>query len=281
VNAPLGAPATATAPDGRPGLELSGRKALIGMVHLLPLPGSPFETGQGPAGILDAARRDLDALLDAGFDAVSISNEGDRPYATSIPIEQVAVFTHVLSRLTASLGVPFGCGMLIDPKASLAVARAVSADFIRLSLGTMVGSYGVLTEDPAEILRYRRAIGAEGVALYLNLSPHFSTTLDSRPLGEIVATTAFLCEPDAIQVHGAGAGIPPTMEAVLEVREAVPGTPVIVASGVTADTVGAVLEHADGVIVGTSLKHGGRIWNPVDPVRAKAFVDAARQARGY
>jgi membrane complex biogenesis BtpA family protein len=281
VNPPPGAPAPTPAADGRPRLDLAGRKTLIGMVHLLPLPGTPFYTGSAPSDILDAARRDLDVLLDAGFDAVSISNEGDRPYATSIPIEQVAVFTHVLSRLTAGLRAPFGCGMLIDPRASLAVARAVSADFIRLSLGTMVGSYGVLTEDPAEILRYRRAIGAEGVALYLNLSPHFSTPLDSRPLAEIVATTAFLCGPDAIQVHGAGAGIPPTMREVLEVREAVPDTPVIVASGVTADTVGDVLEHADAVIVGTSLKRDGVIWNAVDPRRAKAFVDAARQARGY
>jgi membrane complex biogenesis BtpA family protein len=260
---------------------LAGRLPLIGMVHLLPLPGAPFDGGRSPAEIVDAAQRDLEALLDAGFDAVSFSNEGDRPYATSIPIDQVAVFTHVLSRLTAGLGVPFGCGMLIDPKASLAVAHAVGADFIRLSFGTMVGSYGMLTEDPAEIMRYRRAIGASDVALYLNLSPHFSTSLDTRPLGEIAATTAFLCEPAAIQVHGAGAGVPPPMQAVREVRAAVPGTPVIVASGVTPETVGTVLAEADGVIVGTCLKHDGVIWNPVDPERARAFVDAAREARGH
>lgn len=265
----------------RAGLDLASRKALIGMVHLLPLPGSPFDPGRSPGEILDAARRDLEILVEAGFDAISISNEGDRPYATSIPAAQLAVFTHVLSRLTAGLAVPFGCGMLIDPKASLAVARAVGADFIRLSFGTMVGSYGVLTEDPAEILRYRHAIGAGDVALYLNLSPHFSTSLDTRPLGEIVATTAFLCEPEAIQVHGPGAGVPPAIEDVLAVRAAAPGTPLIVASGVTAGTVADVLAHADGVIVGTSLKRDGDIWNPIDPVRARAFVDAAREARGH
>ena len=260
--------------------DLAGRKTVIGMVHLLPLPGSPFDPGRSPAEILEAAEQDLAVLLEAGFDAVSISNEGDRPYATTIPPEQLAVFTHVLSRLTAGIPVPFGCGMLIDPKASLAVARAVGADFIRLSLGTMVGSYGVLTEDPAEILRYRRAIGAGDVALLLNLSPHFSTSLDTRPLGEVVATTAFLCEPEAIQVHGAGAGVPPSEEDILAARAAAPDTPLIVASGVTADTVEAALALADAVIVGTSLKHDGNIWNPVDPVRARAFMDAARAARG-
>ena len=262
-------------------LDLASRKALIGMVHLLPLPGSPFDPGRSPAEILDAAQRDLDVLVEAGFDAVSISNEGDRPYSTSIPAAQIAVFTHVLSRLTAGLGLPFGCGMLIDPKASLAVARAVGAGFIRLSFGTMVGSYGVLTEDPAEILRYRQAIGAGDVALYLNLSPHFSTSIDTRPLGEIVATTAFLCEPDAIQVHGSGAGVPPSIDDVLAVRAAAPETPLIVASGLTAESVADVLAHAEAVIVGTSIKRDGNIWNPVDPVRARAFVEAAREARGH
>ena len=262
-------------------LDLAGRKTIIGMVHLLPLPGSPFDPGRSPAEVLSAAQRDLEVLLDAGFDAVSVSNEGDRPYATSIPQEQLAAFTHVLSRLTAGLTVPFGCGMLIDPKASLAVAHAVGADFIRLSFGTMVGSYGVLTEDPAEILRYRHAIGAGDVALYLNLSPHFSTPLDTRPLGEIVRTTVFLCEPDALQVHGAGAGIAPPLEDVAEVRAAAPGTPVIVASGVTLASLPAVLEMADAVSVGTSLKRDGDIWNPVDPERARAFMSAARDARGY
>jgi membrane complex biogenesis BtpA family protein len=261
-------------------LDLGARKVLIGMVHLQPLPGSPFDPGRSPADILAAAQRDLDVLLEAGFDAVSFSNEGDRPYATAIPAAQIAVFTHVLSRLTADLPVPFGCGMLIDPRAGLAVARAVGAHFVRLSFGTMVGSYGVLTEDPAEVLRYRRAIGADEVALYLNLSPHFSTSLDTRPLAEIVATTAFLCEPDALQVHGAGAGVPPSRDDVVAVRAAAPGTPVLVASGVTAETVGDALALADGVIVGTSLKRDGVIWNPVDPDRARAFVEAARHACG-
>jgi membrane complex biogenesis BtpA family protein len=268
-------------PVPRRRLRLADRKTVIGMVHLPPLPGSPFDPGRSPAEILSAAQRDLEILLEAGFDAISVSNEGDRPYATTIPPEQLTVFTHVLSRLTADLSVPFGCGMLIDPKASLAVARAVGADFIRLSLGTMVGSYGILTADPAEIMRYRRAIGAADVALYLNLSPHFSTSLDARPLGEIVRTTAFLCEPDALQVHGPGAGVAPSVQDVAAVRAAAPHTPLIVASGVTAHSVADVLRNAEAVIVGTCLKEGGNIWNPVDPTRARAFMHAVREARGY
>jgi membrane complex biogenesis BtpA family protein len=262
-------------------LDLSGRKNIIGMVHLLALPGTPFHRGESVQQILDAAMRDRDSLVEAGFDAISISNDGDRPYVTAIPREQVAIFTHIMSRLTHDLPLPFGCGLLIDPKASLAAAHAVGADFIRLSFGTLVGSYGILTEQPGEILRYRRHIGADGVRLLLNLSAHFSTSLDTRPLAEIVKTTTWLVEPDAIQVHGDGAGIPPSMDEVKAVRAVAADTPIIVASGVDEASIADVLALADGVIVGTSLKHGRKIWNPIDPVRAQAFMARARDSRGY
>ncbi|CAM5426288.1 hypothetical protein ATER59S_02479 [Aquamicrobium terrae] len=261
-------------------LDLGGHKNIIGMVHLLPLPGTPFYQGETVQQILDAAARDRDVLLEAGFDAISISNEGDRPYATSIPREQIAIFTHIVSRLTDDLPVPFGCGLLIEPKASLAVANAVGADFIRLSFGTMVGSYGVLTEDPGEILRYRRRIGADGVRLLLNLSPHFSTSLDTRSIEEIVKTNTWLSEPDAIQIHGSGAGVLPTMDEVKRIRQVAGKTPIIVASGVDASSVKEVLAIADGIIVGTSLKQDGNIWNKIDPSRARKFMNLAREARG-
>lgn len=262
-------------------VDLAGRKSIIGMVHLLPLPGTPFYNGETPQQILDAACRDRDALLDAGFDAISVSNEGDRPYSTDIPREQVALFTHIMSRLTKDLPVPFGCGMLIDIRASLAASAAVDADFIRLSFGTLVGSYGILKEDPAEILRYRRRVGADGVRLFLNLNSHFSTSLDTRPLPEIVKTTVFVTSPDAIQVHGPGAGMQPSLDEIKSVREAANGLPIIVASGVDIKSVKDVLAISEGVIIGTSLKKDGNIWNPIETGRAKAFMERVREVRGY
>ncbi len=261
--------------------ELLGRhKPIVGMVHLAPLPGTPFDEALTNAQILDRARRDLDVLLEAGFDAVSISNESDRPYVTDIPRETIALFTFLVTRLTQDLPVPFGCGMLIDPRASLAVARAVGATFIRLSFGTMVGTFGPVVESPGEVLRYRRQIDAQDVKLFLNLSPHFATSLDTRPIAEIARTAYASSEPDAIQVHGAGAGGLPELDAVRQVKGAVPEVPVIVASGVTPATLPDVLAVGDGVIVGTTLKEDGKIWNPIDPARARAFMRRARELRG-
>ena len=78
---------------------------------------------------------------------------------------------------------------------------------------------------------------------------------------------------------GAGAGSAPSLETVAAVRAAVPAIPVLVASGVTADSVAATLDVADGIIVGTWLKCDGYIYGAVDPERARRFMDQARAAR--
>lgn len=254
-------------------------KPLIGMVHLPALPGTPFATGMSRKEMLSFALRDRDALLDAGFDFISFSNEGDRPYITDVPKETVALITWLIAGLTRDLDTPFGCGVLIDPRASLAVAHAVGASFIRVSYGVTAGPFGLLIEQPGEILRFRHEIGADDIQLFVNLSPHFSTTLDTRPLVERAKSYHSLTEADAIQIHGAGAGSPPDLAEVAAVKDALSDVPVIVASGVTEETVQAALAVSDGVIVGTSLKRDGKIFEPVDPQRAAGFVRAARADR--
>ena len=62
-------------------------------------------------------------------------------------------------------------------------------------------------------------------------------------------------------------------------KEAVPQTPVLANTGVTAERLAEILAVADGVIVGTSLKVDGITWNPVDPARARHFMDTAQKAR--
>jgi hypothetical protein len=254
-------------------------RPVIGMVHLPALPGSPYATSMTRRELLAAAQRDLGALLDAGFDAISISNEADRPYVTTMPPETIALFTWLATELTRDLEIPFGCGALIDPFASLAIARAIGAHFIRVSYSVEAGAFGLMVQTPGAILRHRRAIGADDVGIVANYTAHFGTSLDSRPIDEVARTYAALAPPDAIQIHGAGAGVPPPRELIEGVKAAVPDVPVLVASGVAADAVGDALAIADGIIVGTWLKVDGHIYNPIDPERARRFMEAVRGAR--
>jgi membrane complex biogenesis BtpA family protein len=262
-------------------IEVLGRqKPIVGMVHLAPLPGSPFDQGLSREAILDRARRDLDVLLSAGFDAVSFSNESDRPFVNVIPREQIALFTHLVSRLTENLTIPFGCGMLIDPLASLAVAHAVGARFVRVSYGVTAGIFGFEVHAPGDILRYRRQIGATDVQTFVNVVPHMGTSLDARSMADIIQSAAVWTGPDAIQVGGPSAGAAPDLEFVSTLRARVPGVPIIISSGITNESLAMALEVGDGIIVGTSLKVDGSIWNPIDPQRASSFMQRVRDVRG-
>ncbi|HUZ78333.1 MAG TPA: BtpA/SgcQ family protein [Chloroflexota bacterium] len=261
-------------------VELLGRhKPVIGMVHLAALPGSPFYVGLTDRQILDAAQRDVEVLAAAGFDAISFSNEGDRPYQTEVPRETVALYTRLVFELSRGLPMPFGCGLLIDPFATLAAARAVGADFARITYGVTAGTFGLLHDSAGEVLRYRQRIGAGGLPLFVNLSPHFATSLDARPPAEVARTCWAMTQPDAIQVHGAGAGAAADLDVVREVKAALPAVPVIVASGVTLESLPAALAAGDGLIVGSAIKEEGRTWAAVDPGRARAFMERAKSLR--
>jgi uncharacterized protein len=52
--------------------------------------------------------------------------------------------------------------------------------------------------------------------------------------------------------------------------------PIYVGSGANARTI-ATMPGATGFIVGTAMKVDGVVTNPVDPVRVRAVLDAARQ----
>jgi predicted TIM-barrel enzyme len=85
---------------------------------------------------------------------------------------------------------------------------------------------------------------------------------------------------DAVLIAGPLAGAEVELAALEEASKALAGlAPVLVTTGVTYDTLPRYLPRFDGVIVGTSLKVDGYTWNPVDPERAKRFMDRARNLR--
>ncbi|MGD0260225.1 MAG: BtpA/SgcQ family protein, partial [Verrucomicrobiota bacterium] len=63
---------------------------------------------------------------------------------------------------------------------------------------------------------------------------------------------------------------------VQRVRRICPATKILLGSGVTLVNVRDFLPAADGFIVGTALKAGGRLSNPVDAKRVAALVRAIR-----
>jgi predicted TIM-barrel enzyme len=110
------------------------------------------------------------------------------------------------------------------------------------------------------------------VAVFTNITPEFSRSVSGRPVADRARSAAYL-GVDALLVSGQMAGVAAELDELRAVKEAAGDLPVLANTGVTEDNVGRILEVADGVIVGTSLKVDGNLWNPVDPARARRLVE--------
>ncbi len=259
-----------------------GGKPVIAMVHLGALPGAPLHDAErGLEGLVDDARRDLEALQAAGVDAVMFGNENDRPYEFDVDRAATATMAYVIGRLRPAIDVPFGVNVLWDPMSTMALAAATGAAFAReIFTGSYASDMGPWTPDAGKAVRYRNRLGRSDLTLLYNVSAEFAWSLDRRSLPDRARSAVFSSLPDAVLVSGAITGEPAELSDLLAVKSVLADTPVLANTGVRHETVAAVLQVADGCIVGSSLKVDGHTWNAVDPERAAEFMRLARAARG-
>ncbi|MDG4649551.1 BtpA/SgcQ family protein [Roseibacterium sp. SDUM158017] len=257
-------------------------KPVIAMVHLGALPGSPLHDAQaGVAGIVEAAARDLDALMAAGVDAVMFGNENDRPYELEVDAASTATMAYVIGQLRGRIAVPFGVNVLWDQMATVALAAATGAAFCReIFTGLYASDMGLWAPDAGRAMRYRDRLGRRDMLMLYNVSAEFADSIDRRPLADRARSAVFSSIPDAVLVSGAITGEAARMEDLEAVKAVLPGTAVLANTGVKHETVAEVFRIADGCVVGSSLKVDGQTWNAVDPERAADFMARVRAARG-
>lgn len=252
------------------------RKPLIGMVHLLPLPGSPRWGGSMDA-VVDQALADADALAFGGMDGILVENFLDAPFhAESVPAETVAAMTRVVTAVVARSPVPVGVNVLRnDAHAALGIAVATGASFIRVNVhtGVMWTDQGVIQGRAADTLRLRATL-AGNVAILADVLVKHATPPPGLEPEQAAADTWSRGLADALVVTGSGTGRPTDLQALAPTRRGAPDAPVLVGSGVTPETVAATLAVADGAIVGTSLTRTGRAGSGVDGEKVRALVAA-------
>ncbi len=253
---------------------------LIGMVHLGPLPGSPHYHGDFGA-VLEAATRDADFLVEAGFDAVIVENFGDSPFfADNVPKITVAAMARVVAAISGQIDIPVGVNVLRnDARASLAIAAACGGAFIRVNVlsGTMHTDQGTITGRAAELARMRAA-STPHIEVWADVFVKHASPPPGLTIAQSAADTYRRGGADALIVSGTATGAAPDVGQLAEVRAAVPEARLLTGSGASVETIGRILEHADGAIVGTSIKVGGETTAPVDPAKANEFVSTARRS---
>jgi membrane complex biogenesis BtpA family protein len=250
-------------------------KSIIGVIHLPALPGYPDSPGINAC--IDKALADLVALEAGGADGVLVENEYDQPHRLLAERETVACMTRITAEVVAGAKRSVvGIEILInDPEASLAVAQAAGARFIRTDYFTDPMEReeygGAMRIDAPGLLAYRDRLGADDIMIMADIQVKYARLMVERGLAES-AQIALDAGADAVIVSGDATGDPTRVRDLALAKQGAGEGPVLIGSGLDAGNARALLAPCDGAVVGTSLKSGSMI----DAAKVAAVVDAAR-----
>ena len=241
-------------------------KPVVAVLHVGPSPGVPGCRDVG--GAVDRAVAEARLLVDLGVDGLLVENAYDAPalWEDEVGPEVVAFMTAVAAAVRRHAGrLPVGVRVLHSGRAALAVAHAAGCHFVRVDGWAVAGA-------AARFHRYRAALRSALPAL-ADLRPG-----DAEDVAGLVAAVE-AGRPDAVLVLGPRVGEPPR-PGVVEAARAHATRPLFCGGGLDADALPAVLDLADGFLVGSGLRERCRWQAPVSEPRVRALVGAVEYARG-
>lgn len=257
------------------------KKAIIGLVHMQPLPGDPYyDVEGGMRKVVEMAKNDVEALQAGGVDGLLFSNEFSTPYLAKVGVETVSAMAYVIGALKPIIKVPYGNDCLSDDMASIALASVTGALFTRgVFHGTWATSSGFCDSDGGNAVRLKHQLHIPDFKLVHYLIPESSADVGGRDAISIMKPTYFLNDPDGIAVAGMVAGQKADVSIVQKCRDAYPDATIFAATGVKLDNVQDYLEVVDGIFIGTSFKKDGKFRNAVDKERVKTFMEKVKNLR--
>jgi membrane complex biogenesis BtpA family protein len=250
--------------------------SLVGVIHLLPIPGSPSAAPKGAfESLRNQAVADAITFRDAGVDGVIIENFGDAPFERAeVSPHTIAIMTRLALELREILcEQSVGINVLRnDAHAALGIATACEADFIRVNVftGTVATDQGII-EGAARALHLERNRLQSSVKFAADIHVKHGTPLHVEPIEEAASDTINRGKADAVILTGSGTGKITSTQDLTRVREALPRSPLWVGSGVTANQIAQLQGVADALIVGSWFR-GSSLKAPVQPDRVKELV---------
>lgn len=257
------------------------QKPIVAMCHMQAMPGDPYYDEKGGMDyVVEMARKDLHALQDGGVDAVMFSNEFSLPYLTKVPTGTTAAMARVIGELMHDIKIPYGVNVLWDPIASIDLAAAVGAKFIReIMTGVYSSDFGLWNTNVGETVRHKHTMSDTDLKLLFNIVPEAAQYIGSRDICDIARSTVFNNRPDALCVSGLTAGSETDTQILTKVKKTVPDTAVFCNTGCRVENIDRQLSVADGAVVGTTFKVDGKFENLVDQKRVRNFMDKVKSFR--
>jgi membrane complex biogenesis BtpA family protein len=251
-----------------------GKQFVIGMVHCLPLPGT-VGYGGDMQKIIDQAVGDAKILEENGVNAIIVENMGDSPFAVVLDTAQRIALAIITQKIRDMIHIPVGVdAAFCDYEASISIAKITGCQFVRIPVFVdSVEFYGGIIKPCArECMLYRKSLDAEDIMVLADLQVKHTNMVLPHVKIEQSARNALDCGADAIIVTGSALGVETPIDMIKRVQE-IAAIPVIAGSGVNARNIKEQLSIADGAIIGSSLKEGGVISNPISGPMVKEVLN--------
>ena len=257
-------------------------KTIIGMVHVQALPGTP-QNKYSISQICDMAVEEAKIYTEAGLDAIMIENMHDVPYLKeTIGPEIVASMTAIAIAVREATDLDLGIQILAGAnKEALAVAQAANFQFIRAEgfVFGHVADEGYMDSCAGELLRYRKAIGAEDVKIFTDIKKkHSSHALTADVDIDETAKAAEFFLSDGVIVTGSSTGKAVYLHEMKSLKDKL-NLPIFIGSGITADNLSEYWDYASGFIVGSHFKEGGYWKNPISGEHLNMFMEKVKLLR--
>lgn len=244
------------------------KKSLYGMVHVQALPGTP----KNRFVIADIVKKAVEEAMlyeQYGFTGIIIENMHDTPYLNrEVGPEISCAMAVIASEIRKRTSLPLGIQILAGAnEAAVAAAHVSGANFVRAEgfVFSHVADEGWMDGCAGHLLRYRRQIGADEVGIVVDVKKKHSShaiTQDVDLASTIKAAEFF--DADGMIITGGETGSSASLDDVKAARGAT-SKPIWIGSGITSENIESYMGHADGFIVGSSLKLDGHWANDLDP----------------
>ncbi|CAI5455850.1 unnamed protein product [Caenorhabditis angaria] len=254
----------------------STKPLIFGMIHVPALPGTPSNV-LPISKILKKVQEEAQIYSKSGVDGIIIENMHDVPYSKPpAGPEIVSAMTLACQEVRSIAGAEILLGVQILAAANreaLAVASITGMDFIRAEgfVYSHVADEGWIDACAADLLRYRKYLGAENVAVFTDIKKKHSSHSVTSDLSICeIAQDAKFNLANGVIVTGSATGHAANPEELKQVAT-ISDFPVLIGSGVNAKNLKSY-KSAHGLIIGSEFKKDGKWQNDLDPARIRQIV---------
>jgi membrane complex biogenesis BtpA family protein len=246
---------------------------LIGVLHLPPLPGAANYRGASVRQIARIAAEDALVLADAGFTDVMIQDASDNPQPDRVGAATVAAMAVIGAEVRRAVGIPLGVvAGHNDGEASVAIAHAIDAQFIRVKVltGVSAGPAGWIEGCSHRVAMLRRLLGSD-VEVWADAHEATSRAI----VGDVVWAAQ-----EAVSFGGASkvivtrdSGVADAVTDIAAVKAVIgDDVDVLIGGRVNLGNLTIARAGANGAILGSAIKTGPDDEARIDPAAARAFA---------